>query len=143
MRRDVERILPAADLGVLASHEEGFSNAVLEIMATGLPVVVTDVGGNAEAVPDGECGRVVPPRAPAALAAAIVELAGDLRRRRTMGAAARRRVADRFSVEVCVDRYLRLYASLRAGEVRDIEGVLVGDRGTKRTAPAPLGDVPE
>ncbi|MBK8523307.1 MAG: glycosyltransferase [Betaproteobacteria bacterium] len=63
-RGDVPDLLAASDIGVLASHEEGFSNAVIEGMAAGLPMVVSDVGGNAEAVIDGECGHVVPARDP-------------------------------------------------------------------------------
>ena len=59
-RNDVPDILNACDIGVLCSHQEGFSNAVLEGMAASLPMIVTDVGGNAEAVLDGECGIVVP-----------------------------------------------------------------------------------
>ena len=76
-RNDVPEILNACDIGVLCSHQEGFSNAVLEGMASGLPMIVTDVGGNAEAVLDGECGIVVPPHDPARLADAIVRLAND------------------------------------------------------------------
>ncbi|MDS4016638.1 MAG: glycosyltransferase [Candidatus Accumulibacter sp.] len=111
-RGDVPDLLAASDIGVLASHEEGFSNAVLEGMAAGLPVVVSDVGGNAEAVTDGECGHVVPARAPAALAQALADLIGDAGRRQTMGAAARRRVAASFSLDACVAAYESLYEEL-------------------------------
>ena len=75
-RFDVGRLLEAADFGVLPSRaNEGFSNAILESMRAGLPMVVTDVGGNAEAVVDGETGFVVPPADPAALAAALLRVA--------------------------------------------------------------------
>ena len=60
-RNDVLEILNACDIGVLCSHQEGFSNSVLEGMASGLPMIVTDVGGNAEAVLNGKSGIVVPP----------------------------------------------------------------------------------
>lgn len=105
---DVPQILLASDIGVLSSHEEGFSNAVLEGMAAGLPMVVTDVGGNAEAVTDGETGRVAPPRNPVALGSALLALALD-ERRREIGRAARKRVEQSFSLEACVDAYESLY----------------------------------
>ncbi len=111
-RNDVTDLLAASDIGVLASHEEGFSNAVLEGMAAGLPMVVTDVGGNAEAVIDGECGYVVPARAPADLALALGNLIGDADRRQAMGTAARRRVAASFSLDTCVAAYAALYEEL-------------------------------
>jgi len=112
---DVGPLLAAADIGVLASHEEGFSNAILEGMAAGLPMVVTDVGGNAEAIVDGVCGRVVPARDPAALAAALLELAGDPAARARMGQAARARAATHFTLEACVARYATFYRNLVAG----------------------------
>jgi glycosyltransferase involved in cell wall biosynthesis len=111
-RGDVPDLLAASDIGVLASHEEGFSNAVLEGMAAGLPMVVSDVGGNAEAVTDGECGHVVPAHDPAALAQALADLIGDAGRRQTMGEAARRRVAASFSLDACVAAYEALYEEL-------------------------------
>ncbi len=112
---DVADYLAAADIGVLASHEEGFSNAVLEGMAAGLPMVVTDVGGNAEAVVDGDCGRVVPARAPEALAAAVLELALSAELRSRYGMRARERVRQRFSEQRCVQLYLDLYSNLARG----------------------------
>jgi glycosyltransferase involved in cell wall biosynthesis len=114
-RDDVPAILAASDIGLLCSHEEGFSNAVLEGMAAGLPMAVTAVGGNSEAVVDGESGLVVPARDSAALATAIGRLAGDAALRRRMGEAGRRRVVERFSVASFVERHRALYAALRAG----------------------------
>lgn len=111
-RADVPDLLAASDIGVLASHEEGFSNAVIEGMAAGLPMVVSDVGGNAEAVIDGECGHVVPAREPAALAKALALLIGDPARRQAMGDAARRRAAASFSLDACVAAYEALYEEL-------------------------------
>jgi glycosyltransferase involved in cell wall biosynthesis len=107
-RRDVPQILAASDIGLLTSHQEGFSNAVLESMAAGLPMVVTDVGGNAEAVVDGDTGRVVPPHDPQALAEAIWRVATDPERR-LMGERGRDRVQRFFSLNACVDAYEALY----------------------------------
>lgn len=112
---DVGVCLAAADIGVLCSHEEGFSNAVLEGMAAGLPMIVTDVGGNAEAVIDGQCGCVVPARDPTALAAALSALAQDAGRRQAYGHAARERVRACFTVDACVTQYRQLYRNLVAG----------------------------
>jgi glycosyltransferase involved in cell wall biosynthesis len=77
---DIPRLLAAADFGLLTSREEGFSNVILECMAAGLAMVVTDVGGNAEAVLHGETGFVVPPRNPKAIGDAILELRAILSR---------------------------------------------------------------
>ncbi len=106
---DVYPYLVAADIGVLPSHEEGFSNAILEGMAAGLPMVVTAVGGNAEAIRDGEHGRVVPARNAAALAAALGELAADPVKRREWGSAARARVEKQFGIEQCAASYVETY----------------------------------
>jgi len=125
---DVQPYLSIADLAVVASHEEGFSNAVLESMAASLALVVTAAGGNIEAVIDGETAIVVPVQDPGALAAAIVELANDDERRVRFGRAARARVASRFAIDDCVSAYRRVYLSLAQGAhgpIRDIIGAEV------------------
>lgn len=113
-RNDVADLLAAADVFVLASHEEGSPNAVIEAMSAGLPVIVTDVGGSPEAVAD--TGLVVPPRDPAALADALLRLGIDGQLRARLGAAAAARAAAEFSREACIARYLALYDALRAGQ---------------------------
>jgi glycosyltransferase involved in cell wall biosynthesis len=123
-RNDIPDILNASDVGVSSSHEEGFSNAVLEAMACGLATIVTRVGGNPEAVIDGETGLVVPPRDPDSLAAAIVRLAGDATLRGRCGCAGRARVLTDFTIESCVDKYERVYHALLDGrELGDISKV--------------------
>jgi glycosyltransferase involved in cell wall biosynthesis len=125
-RYDVPALYVASDIGLLVSHQEGFSNAILEGMAAALPMIVTDVGGNAEAVGDGETGLVVPAQNPAQLAAAIVRLANDPQSRAAFGEAGRLRVHERFSFAGCVDRYDRLYRGLLHGEApQQIDGVAV------------------
>jgi glycosyltransferase involved in cell wall biosynthesis len=112
-RNDVPRILAAADVGILTpTRNEGLSNAILEFMAAGLPMVVTDVGGNAEVVVEGQTGLVVPPHDPKRLGDAILDLAQDPGRRKAMGDAARKRLAEEFSLTACVDRYYALYEHL-------------------------------
>jgi glycosyltransferase involved in cell wall biosynthesis len=114
-RADVPDLLRASDMGILASHEEGFSNAILESMAAGLPMVVTNVGGNAEAIVDGHSGLVVPPANPMALADAIVRLVENSPLALALGTSARQRVQTHFSTGACVDRYEALYDGLLAG----------------------------
>ncbi|MHB1047638.1 MAG: glycosyltransferase [Thermoanaerobaculia bacterium] len=101
-------LLPALDLYVQPSLEEGFSNAILEAMAAGLPVVATDVGGNREAVRDGVTGCLVPPADAGRLALAVAELLEDPEARRLMGAAGRE-AAGRYSVERMVAAYEKIY----------------------------------
>jgi glycosyltransferase involved in cell wall biosynthesis len=116
-RADVPQLLQASDVGLLCSHQEGFSNAILESMSAGLPMVVTDVGGNAEAVLNGETGIVVPPHSPGTLGQAITQLVNDASARRMFGAAARERAAAHFSIEQCVSRYDEFYRGLLEGKV--------------------------
>jgi glycosyltransferase involved in cell wall biosynthesis len=116
-RSDVPDLLRACDLFVHPSREEGFSNAILEAMAAGLPVAAFDVGGNAEAVVHGETGLLAPARDAGALARALAELLGDEGRRKRMGEAGRRRAAECFSLDRMVAEMETMYGSL-AGEGR-------------------------
>lgn len=115
-RTDALAVMRAADIGVLASHQEGFSNSVLEGMAIGLAMVVTDVGGNREAIGEEKCGIVVPPRNPKALADAISSLAVDADLRVSIGLHASQRIMSRFSMERCVSGYACLYDALLEGQ---------------------------
>lgn len=108
-RNDVPDVLAAADLAISASHQEGSSNAVLEAMAAGLPVVGTAVGGTPEAVHDGVHGRLVPPQDSDALGGAVAELATGVELRRTFGRAAAQRIRAEYSLGACVDRYVAIY----------------------------------
>lgn len=90
----VRRWLLSSDVFVLASHFECFPLSILEACAAGLPCVVTDVGGNTEAIQDGVNGRVVPPRDPDALATALIEMVDHPERRAAFGQAARQSAED-------------------------------------------------
>jgi glycosyltransferase involved in cell wall biosynthesis len=108
--------LAAADIFVLPSRSEGFSNAIIEAMASSLPVVATDVGGNAEAVKDGITGFLVPPEDPDALSAAILRLLSDPLQAKAMGAAGRNLVAERFTTEAMMNQIAGAYRSLLSGK---------------------------
>jgi len=114
-RDDMATLYGAADLMVLPSFKEGFSNAVLEAMACGLPPVVTDVGGNAEALADGREGIVVAdPNDTAALATALARLLGDDALRATMSRASVERV-QAFSLDAMATNTAALYRQVLAG----------------------------
>jgi glycosyltransferase involved in cell wall biosynthesis len=101
--------LQNADVFLLPSRQEGFSVALLEAMASSMPVIATDVGGNAEALVDGMGGRVVAPFQSEAIAAAISELAQDRQRLPAMGAFNRGRVTELFSIEASAQRLADWY----------------------------------
>jgi glycosyltransferase involved in cell wall biosynthesis len=88
------------------------SNAILEMMACGLPVVATDVGGNPSLVEHEVSGRLVPARRPEALASAMALLAQDAVARRRMGTAARARVERDFSLAAMVGAFDHAYRRL-------------------------------
>jgi glycosyltransferase involved in cell wall biosynthesis len=113
-RDAVPALLSAADFGILSSWEEGFSNVILEAMSAGLPMIVTNVGGNAEAVLNEETGLVVPPRDPGALGDAVLRFARDPDLRGRLGRGGRLRVKQEFSIEQCVDSHNCLYEELLA-----------------------------
>lgn len=104
--------LSEANIFVLPSRSEGFSNAIVEAMAASLPLVATNVGGNAEAVQDGISGFIVPSENPEALAAAITALLTDPARAKAMGAAGKRIAAEKFTTEAMMTQTTTTYAKL-------------------------------
>jgi glycosyltransferase involved in cell wall biosynthesis len=101
-----------ADIGILSSHEEGFSVAILEGMRAALPMVVTNVGGNSESVLDGKTGFVVPAKDCQKISEAILKLCLDKELRQSMGQSANQRVKDNFSIESCINEHHVLYSNL-------------------------------
>jgi sugar transferase (PEP-CTERM/EpsH1 system associated) len=108
-RQDIPQLLRALDLFALPSLGEGMSNAILEAMATGLPVVATRVGGNGELVMDGVTGRLVDVGQPDALGEVLGEYLLDPGRARRHGAAGRERAAREFGFTSMLEAYRNLY----------------------------------
>lgn len=102
--------LQQADVFLLSSLSEGISNAVLEAMSCGLPVVTTNCGGMREAVTDGVEGFVTPVRDPQTAADALRQLALDAELRARMGAAARQRVLREFDLRDQVEAFTTMFS---------------------------------
>jgi glycosyltransferase involved in cell wall biosynthesis len=106
--------LSTSDIFVLPSRSEGFSNAIVEAMAASLPVVATNVGGNAEAVEDGVTGSIVPVDDPVALSAAITRLISNPSQAKAMGEAGRNLVMEKFTTEAMMSKIAACYKDLLA-----------------------------
>ncbi|USQ84501.1 GT4 family glycosyltransferase PelF [Streptomyces phaeoluteigriseus] len=107
---DIKDAYAAGHVVMLSSISEGFPFTLIEAMSCGRATVSTDVGGVREAV--GDTGLVVPPRDPAAMAAAALELLRDPARRRAMGEAARLRVIEQFTLRQTIDTFRSIYQEL-------------------------------
>lgn len=109
---NVENLINAMDICVLATFTEGTSNAILEYMALSKPVVATIGGGTAEIINDSMNGFLVNPSDPIMLADRIQTLIDDADLRRRMGLAGLNRVKEAFSIDRMVDDYIRLYSGI-------------------------------
>jgi glycosyltransferase involved in cell wall biosynthesis len=111
-RDDVPSLMRSTTAVVLASHEEGLPNVVVEAMVAGCPVVATQVGGTGEAVAAGRTGILVPPHDPFALSLALIRLLGDETLRERMGNRGRSIAVKRFSLERLVSAHELVYRSV-------------------------------
>lgn len=111
-REDIPQLLAIMDLVVLPSHREGMPRTILEAMASGKPVVATNIRGCREEVIHGVTGLLTPVRDPRALAEAIVYILGDEERASRMGEAGRRRARAEFSERAVVERQVEIYRQL-------------------------------
>ncbi|MDQ6959663.1 MAG: TIGR03088 family PEP-CTERM/XrtA system glycosyltransferase, partial [Mariprofundaceae bacterium] len=111
-RDDVQVLMRCMDVFVLASLAEGIALTVLEAMASGLPLVLTQVGGNPELVRDNENGFLIPSESPESLAGALQRYIEDPALRRRHGRAGRLRVEKQFNVRTMVEQYQRLFAEV-------------------------------
>ena len=107
-------VLRASDIFCLPSRNEGFSNALIEAMGSGLPCVATRVGGNPEAIDEGKNGFLVDSEDVNSLADRILQLLRDPARRREMGESARAEVEKRFSIEAMMSSLMSIYDELLA-----------------------------
>jgi len=108
-RSDIAELMRAMDVFALPSLGEGISNTILEAMASGLPVVATQVGGNAELVREGCTGKLVPPQNYQAMADSLLAYYRDPDLRRSHGEAARQSIEAGFSMDAMTRRYLDVY----------------------------------
>lgn len=113
-RRDLSRVYADLDVLAVSSDNEGTPLSVIEAMAAGCPVVATRVGGLRDLITDGETGRLVPPKDPEALSAAIQEFLLDRPRAARMGQTARALAQERFGIERLVSDTETLYEQLLA-----------------------------
>jgi glycosyltransferase involved in cell wall biosynthesis len=111
-RSDVETLINLMDITVLSTFTEGISNAVLEYMAVGKPVIATEGGGTNEIVVDGVTGFLVKRSFAPELSGKISILLNDSTLRLTMGNAGRKRIQDHFSIEIMVNKYVSVYNNL-------------------------------
>ncbi len=107
-------LLKMSDAFCLLSRSEGFCNALLEAMACGVPSVVTRVGGNPEAITDGENGFLVPVEDDAAAAEKLLTLLRDPERGAQIGQRGRNSVQTRFSADVMIEKLIGVYRDLLA-----------------------------
>ena len=110
--------LAGMSIGCLTSFSEGFSNAIMEYMAAGLPVVAIDVGGNRDAIVHGETGFLVGERTPEAFAQPLIELLRNEELRIAMGRNGFERCTEMFEVEKTIGQLEQLYESLMAAHQR-------------------------
>lgn len=109
---DLPAQLAAADLFVLPSRSEGFSNSLVEAMACALPVIATDVGGNGEAVETNETGFIVPSEDDQALADAMLILLLSAEKRQAMGAAGKKRAEALVSADAMMQKLTDSYIEI-------------------------------
>ena len=109
VRTDIPEILSITDVFVLPSLWEGLSIVLLEAMASGVPVVVTDVGSNSEIITNGVNGFIVHPKDSQVLAQKIKDLLSDPEKARKLGTEGQRMVQERFAIDRMIQGYEQLY----------------------------------
>lgn len=111
-RSDTARLMQGFDLFVLPSFNEGISNTILEAMATGLPVIASNVGGNPELVADGKTGFLVDPHKPGDMADKITAYMADPEMMNRHGEQGRHLAVQKFSIQAMVENYEAVYRGL-------------------------------
>lgn len=111
-RQDVPALMDASDIFVISSSREGQPLALLEAMASSMPIVSTEVGGIPHTVESGKEALLVPPGRPDLLAKGMERLIREPALAEALGRRARQRAADQFSITAVADMHLRLYRQL-------------------------------
>ena len=114
-RDDIPELLSAMDIGVMASHEEGLPNALIEKLAAGLPVVATDVGGCAEVLSGMPNCHLASPGNPTSLSESLSTVLASLPEQNGQGERRRRQVSERYSADTMITRYELLYVEYEPG----------------------------
>jgi lipopolysaccharide/colanic/teichoic acid biosynthesis glycosyltransferase/glycosyltransferase involved in cell wall biosynthesis len=109
---DIPGVMKAMDLFVLPSYREGMPRSIIEAMASGKPVIATNIRGCREEVVPGQTGLLVPVKDPAALAIAIISLLADPELSRQMGAEGRRRACGLYDERTILDLQIKAYAEI-------------------------------
>lgn len=109
-------IVEQLDIGVNCSESEGLSNAIIEYMLAGIPVVCTDTGGNAELIADGKQGLLVPVAEPALLADALQQLIEDPERAKRLGRAGQKKVSSMVAMDTMITKHESLYRNFISAE---------------------------
>jgi sugar transferase (PEP-CTERM/EpsH1 system associated) len=134
-RDDIAQILRSFDVFALPSLAEGISNTILEAMASGLPVVATDVGGNGELIDVTRTGVLVEAGDDEALAQALLAYASDREHARAAGSAGRARAERLYGLDTMVARYAALYERLMAARGKAVPGLTERDAGATTETP--------
>ena len=111
-RRDVESLIDMMDIGVLSSFSEGISNAILEYMALGKPVIATNCGGTPELLQDNITGFLVNVGDATDISDKLALLLSDQTLRERMGAAGRKRIEEFFTIQSMADQYISAYSRI-------------------------------
>jgi glycosyltransferase involved in cell wall biosynthesis len=111
-RSDIAQFMRYFDIFVLPSIAEGIPNTILEAMATGLPIIATDVGGNPELVSNEINGTLIPASNPEVMAETLLDYVNDSEKRQRHGEQSRQRALSEFSLATMVSRYQGVYDQL-------------------------------
>jgi len=112
VKRDVVPYIKNFNVGVISSDSEGFCNAIIEYMATGIPVVATNVGGNVELIKDGYSGFLIPPGNHVLLAIKILQLLNNDKLAYELGQNGKVEVYNRYSWEKIINEYEKYYSDI-------------------------------
>jgi len=112
LKENVYPYLSAFDIGVISSDSEGFSNSIIEYLASGIPVVATDTGGNRELLKEGKLGELVPPDDPERMAESILELLNDYLKMKRILKSAEKMIEQEYGWEAKIKEIEKYYRSI-------------------------------